>query len=648
MIEFDCPHCRKRLFHQEEFAGRDGWCRFCKGIILIPQPGQAAPVLNLTPEQQYARLERMFKHAASIVDEHRQLQSRLRNGGTGLVEELRLRTEAQREAETLNARVEQAAALQRTAQEECEQLRARINELDAYGAELRHRLDTDATERAGLEENLEEARAEAERVPELEAEQAETRAALDEQIKENDSLLERLLDVEQSLETATALADKAASAWSAERDSFEQRLKHLRDELCDAEDEGATLKEKLGTADEAASQLQKDLNAANASTAEEQERLQDEIDRLTSALEAETEAHAETEKQLIEALPIADRLPALEETLKDARAEMKSGEERYQTLERQAAETDRALELAEKRGAEARAAWESQRQQLVEEIETIRAAQRAAEDETTAVRANGREAAAELQSQLDALQANLANESRLRIAAEDSRQHLLRRATEAETAFDGARSRSELASRQLESAQSDLGEARQEATQLREAAAEAEASAQALKLRLTDAQTERDAAIERREALSSELDAAQRVSAQLRTRIVELDHGAATAQCGMTESLDAQVEPLRAEVERLKRNAEHLEEALEASRQEKTRLEQRLVTMENRAAYSELEGVGYRSKFSSMAKQFFEQEVARLTDAQDAPPTEPDRVEHVRADDGESAAVLEAVAQLRP
>ena len=144
MIEFDCPHCGNHLSHQEAFAGRDGWCRICKGIISIPQPGQPALAMNLNLEQRYAKLERLFKHAVSIVDEHRQLQARLQNGGGGLMEELRLRTEAERTAETLNVRLAEEAALHRSARDERDLLRARIGELESDGAALRERADSEA------------------------------------------------------------------------------------------------------------------------------------------------------------------------------------------------------------------------------------------------------------------------------------------------------------------------------------------------------------------------------------------------------------------------------------------------------------------------------------------------------------------------
>ncbi len=656
MIEFDCPHCGNHLLHQEAFAGRDGWCRICKGIISIPQPGQPSPVINLNLEQRYARLERLFKHAVSIVDEHRQLQARLQEGGNGLAEEVRLRTEAQQTSVSLNLQLEAATTSLHSVEAECETLRERVTALESDRDALQEQLDAQVLERSTLEVTLAEVQPLADRVPELEESLTEARDEIGRREHENDELLERVLDVEQKLETAGEMAEQAIVERAAERDAYEKRLDGLRGELCASEDESAALKEQLATAAAEESRLTLELEETQEAMATESERFETEIDRLTELHEAEITLREDVAEELARALPIADRVPVLEEELASARADINAGEARHDVLLQQVADTECALDLAGERAREARVAWESSRQQLLDEIESFRTGQRAAEEETAAVRAKAREAAAELQAQLDTMQADLLNETRLRIASDESERRLERRIAEANSARDDALSRRDQVSRQLEAKIEEYEAVRAEAASLRTRVSESEALGHTMQLRLTEARTERDNAIESREKLASKLndatgslESAQRVSAQLRSRITELEHTIAARDESLTKAnaqpTDIEIAALNAEVEHLHNKVADLEQALSASAREKSRLEQRLVGAENRAAFSELEGVGYRSKFSSMAKQFFEQEVARQSDAHALPLF--DEAEVIDPD-REGANILDAVTQLRP
>ncbi len=623
MIEFDCPHCGNHLSHQDAFAGRDGWCRICKGIISIPQPGQPAPVVNVSPEQRYVRLERLFKHAVSIVDEYRQLQARLQNGGDGLAQEIRLRAEAERESKSLNDRVTELTTQYQSAQEQNQALTTQLSALES------------------------------DRIPELEEALSESQRETDRRQTENDDLLERVLDLEQKLETGDALATKVKADRTTECDTFEQQLDALRNELCAAEEDAASWKERLEAVTDIEATLTAKLDDANATTVVEQERLSSAIDDLTSQLETEIAAYTEAMARLDEALPLVERLPGLEKDLETKRVELQASDERFELLQRQAADADRAMELSATRTNEARTAWETQRQQLLDEIESFRAGQRAAEEESASVRSKGREALADLQAQLDKLQADLANETRLRIASEESEQRLQRRNLELTGARDEALARRDQVSRQLETALERVETAQRDVTQLRATIAESESTEASLQLRLTEARTERDSAVEIRQQLTEKLDdatntleSAQRVNAQLRARIVDLENevSAAREDNASAEEQHTELTALNDEVGRLTVKTADLEDALGAANREKTRLEQRLVGAENRVAYSELEGIGSRSNFSSMAKQFFEQEVARQTDAQD---DRQNAIDGLHPSDSARAALLDAVTELR-
>ena len=654
MIEFDCPHCGNHLSHQEAFAGRDGWCRICKGVISIPAPGQlAATELNLNLEQRYARLERLFKHAVSIVDEHRQLQASLQNGGDGLIEALRLRTEAEQAANALSVQLDEASTLHRSTEAVCEELRARVDALESDNGALSARAESDATERSNLQETLVDVTSKADQLPGLQTELSDAKSEINGRQQENDELLERVLELEQKLETAEELASQALEDRATERDAYEQRLAGLRDELCAAEEEGAALHERLSETAELEARLLSDLDEARKTAVGDRDRLERETERLSSRYEAEAAAHLKTIGQLKQVSVVADLAPGLEEELANARTELEAGEERHQMLLRRVADLECAAELAGERAKETRSTWDTQRRQLMEEMETYRAGQRTAEEETAQARAKAREAAADLQSQLDLMQTEVANESRLRIASEEREQRLQRNMADANAAREQAMSRSDQLSQRLESESKALASTREEAAALRVRILDHESAEQDLQSQLEEAHAGRDSAIGERDATEGRLNdasekllLAQQKEEQHQTRIAELERAPSSRDEDGADALERQdlseIATLKTELKEMHEMAEELNNELDATNREKTRLEQRLTSAENRTAFSELEGTGYRTKFSSMAKQFFEQEVARQSSVQDEP-----SYDSANAVDIDTASVLDAVTQVR-
>ena len=69
MIAFDCPYCDNHLEVPDEYAGRDGWCRACKQLIIVPAAGEPVRTLEDVPiEERCVRLERKLKYAATKAD----------------------------------------------------------------------------------------------------------------------------------------------------------------------------------------------------------------------------------------------------------------------------------------------------------------------------------------------------------------------------------------------------------------------------------------------------------------------------------------------------------------------------------------------------------------------------------------------------
>lgn len=68
MIEFKCQHCGKGLHLNDSYAGRDGWCRVCKRMVIVPGGDSVSRVEELPPEEGYERLQRLLQYAATKAD----------------------------------------------------------------------------------------------------------------------------------------------------------------------------------------------------------------------------------------------------------------------------------------------------------------------------------------------------------------------------------------------------------------------------------------------------------------------------------------------------------------------------------------------------------------------------------------------------
>lgn len=70
MIAFDCPNCDNHLRVGDELAGREGWCRQCKSILVVPQ-ATGVPARILEGNEKYSAVERLFRAAASKAESYR-------------------------------------------------------------------------------------------------------------------------------------------------------------------------------------------------------------------------------------------------------------------------------------------------------------------------------------------------------------------------------------------------------------------------------------------------------------------------------------------------------------------------------------------------------------------------------------------------
>ena len=71
MIEFDCQHCGKRFAVHDDLAGREGWCRSCKKMIVVPHPSGVRFIEDMPPEERFTRMHRLLMIAASKAEKYK-------------------------------------------------------------------------------------------------------------------------------------------------------------------------------------------------------------------------------------------------------------------------------------------------------------------------------------------------------------------------------------------------------------------------------------------------------------------------------------------------------------------------------------------------------------------------------------------------
>ena len=143
MLLFDCPHCGNHLRLEDEFAGSDGWCRACKGMIVAPRPGRESAGFDSLPiEARYNRLYQIFRFAATKADNYKLLLSRLASQRDMLRQEL-AKASAQREG--ADDVLQQLATLQQKMSARDEELAAAVairRQLEDEVLALTRRLDS--------------------------------------------------------------------------------------------------------------------------------------------------------------------------------------------------------------------------------------------------------------------------------------------------------------------------------------------------------------------------------------------------------------------------------------------------------------------------------------------------------------------------
>ncbi len=532
VIEFECPHCGNEFRVPDESAGRDGWCRVCKRMVIVPNPdGSGMQWDDLSAEERVIRLDKLLQFAATKADKLKVLLKKYSVEGDKLVPAKPTLEDGAEHGGTDSAalsdelaRVKQerdeAVVDRDTLRAKCEALQSRIDipaqpgsgepqedyyleklmleaslqsaeekaaSLQEEAATLRRALESAEKNRANLDEALRQAEsshqdtadASAEALKALEAECTSLRARL-----ERDSTNAPDSHAVAALEEANAELESKLSAVTAERDALQTAYDETNVTL-------SGLRESFGLLETEAAEAR-----ARATTeAEEAERSSVAYERTVKELTARattTESALEEAKAAMAALE--NDLGAVQETAEAERQRAAMEAENASGFEARLSEMERALESAQAERDQAQAETAAARAETdtyKAELETLR--RQWSEAERSSKRGSSTRP---LEEEIGRLQRDLGDARASRAAAE-----LERRASDGKL-------------RQLREQQAEREEVHTELkTQVDEMRAELESFRQKradLDRQLASLREERDRAIEQVESLRRDLDTASR------------------------------------------------------------------------------------------------------------------------------------------
>ena len=258
MITFDCPHCSNPFSVLEKHAGRDGWCRICKRLVIVPYADGSGPKWpDLSLQEKVDRLDAKLQYAAAQADHYKLLMARYCERLTRIVTKERIRIHHVDE-KTLHSCL-------RVVKHELVRLRKKTKEQDSptqSGVDILTPLDDGSLkERDELKIALEEA----ERIiQEMRGELAAANESLAATQEKNDRLADEL-DTERD-----ALEEAEKEARAAEKLRFE--LERLRESAGTSEKSVKELRAQRQVLIEEVQSVRTELDAATHERDEARER----------------------------------------------------------------------------------------------------------------------------------------------------------------------------------------------------------------------------------------------------------------------------------------------------------------------------------------------------------------------------------------
>ena len=378
MIEFDCPHCGNHFRVEETLGGRHGWCRLCKGFIVVPTARSRMHWEDLPAEQRVVRLEKILRSTTELYNaQHEELLALQRT--------LTEHAEAVERAHGIAQHLEQVAP--------------RLEQAERDITRLSQELSQAAEAKGAANANAERATKEYESIARSLAESEAACEALAAELKRAEGRMAEMAEAESTRESLLA-----------ERDSLRRRLEEREADLhrlqggaegSGSGDDGRQLLEQLDQA-----RADRDAAAANQAKAEAEVR---QLERSLAAVSADA-SRWQSE---------AERLGQSERQLTEIRAKWDEAQNLVRELHPGIAQAHEARGRAESEAAEAKSRasrLEEKVSRLTEDNEAQREAIAALRRDVEQARALAKVAEGEAESARDTLRRQDAELARLREA----------------------------------------------------------------------------------------------------------------------------------------------------------------------------------------------------------------------------------------
>ena len=338
MINFECEHCGGALTGADDYAGRDGWCRFCRQMIIIPGGDSTERVADLSPEERYRRMGRLLQYAARRADDYKQKTVHHKQEAQRLGKELEVlaagnRPEPQEmaHAEALEAKLEAAEERADAAERQIMALREEMAALEAGTGKA---LDERNDRLADLESQREAHEA---TIARLRSERDAAKAQ-----SENKAAAERVNVLELKLADSKTERDGLREALKDDRTMHAGAIAKLEAALKAAQEQRQASANDAQTAEARATELEKKLAAAEKAGKENQRAadhaLQTEIDKAKAKLQKEYEGRIqklESQREAAETVAASDREATViaQRNLRELKAEFEKSESALEALQ---------------------------------------------------------------------------------------------------------------------------------------------------------------------------------------------------------------------------------------------------------------------------------------------------------------------------
>ncbi len=339
MIDFNCPHCGNHFRVSDDLAGRSGWCKVCKGLLMVPRAGEPIEAPH-SPETRVKELEAYLRASDERFRANYARYKKIQTAARDLQER---HAALQADYEAREALLQAQDATVSSLKSEIAALRTELAQATSALSEARTQVQDGAKERARLEAALADANT--------------SRDALAALQVEYERLERALAESQAACANFETIAEqkRAAEASVAE---VSARLSEVQTLLAEREAEAARAREQLDA-----------FAGGSASTNRKLKDLAREVDALSRQLHTEQTQRLELERKLeseqAKHAASDEQLARAREQTNALRTDLEAAVTRESTLAAAQAELVGELRSAQARAVDAEARSSALREELV-------------------------------------------------------------------------------------------------------------------------------------------------------------------------------------------------------------------------------------------------------------------------------------------